>query len=251
MINLDSLKQLDNISFREKRTGLYKVIVPFFYEDGDMYDIFIEESPINSGLIRISDYGLSLMKLSYSFDFDTDNKRETLKNIISQNRAHVDDGSIWIDVNPSQFQIGIYQFAQVITKISNMEIISRENIKSFFNEFLGEFISEQLSKIYNVIPNYAPMDNTDLVVDYKIEAPKPIFLFGVNDNTKASKVVISCLNFQTKNLPFRSLIVHEDLEKLSKFNQKQITNAADKQFYTLDDFKEGGNKYIDRELKVS
>ena len=68
MLDLASLKQaFGNIDFREKRIGVYKVLVPFFYEDGDMYDIFIEEIP-ERNTIRISDYGLTLMKLSYSFD---------------------------------------------------------------------------------------------------------------------------------------------------------------------------------------
>lgn len=72
MLNLDELKrQFNIIDFREKRPGIFKVLLPFFHEDGDMYDVFIEE--IND-YIRISDYGLTMMKLSYNFEFDTDHK---------------------------------------------------------------------------------------------------------------------------------------------------------------------------------
>ncbi|MCL1786651.1 MAG: hypothetical protein FWG38_01585, partial [Defluviitaleaceae bacterium] len=81
-------------------------------------------------------------------------------------------------------------------------------------------------------------------------AHRPIFLYPVKDNAKASKVIISCLNFQQKNVPFRSLIVHENFEKLDGFNKKQITNISDKQFYTLDDFERDGSAYIERELSA-
>jgi hypothetical protein len=64
---LDSLSTNINLSFREKRPGIYKILAPFFYEDGDMYDIFIQKQPSVEGLLRISDFGLTLMKLLYTF----------------------------------------------------------------------------------------------------------------------------------------------------------------------------------------
>ena len=87
------------------------------------------------------------------------------------------------------------------------------------------------------------------MVDYEIPlGRKPLYLFGVGDDSKASKVVISCLTFQTKHIPFRSVIIHEDFEKLTRFNRTQITNTADKQFASLEDFKNEGIDYIQREI---
>ena len=128
MLDLNSLKkEFGQIDFREKRPGIYKVLLPYFYEDGDMYDVFIEEC---GSRIRISDHGLTLMKLSYTFDIDTDHKQEVLENIIQQNRCKIDSGNIYLDVTPGQFTGGIYQFIQTVSKVSTMEIISKEIIKS-------------------------------------------------------------------------------------------------------------------------
>lgn len=88
----------------------------------------------------------------------------------------------------------------------------------------------------------------DYHIPIKTEGSKPLFVFGVNENTKASKVVISCLSFQKQKIPFRSLIVHEDFDGLSSFYRDQITNMADKQFTSLDDFRAEGIDYISREL---
>lgn len=246
MLDLNSLKkEFGQIDFREKRPGIYKVLLPYFYEDGDMYDVFIEEC---GSRIRISDHGLTLMKLSYTFDIDTDHKQEVLENIIQQNRCKIDSGNIYLDVTPGQFTGGIYQFIQTVSKVSTMEIISKEIIKSYFYELISDFILDSLKK-YNVKTNVVPVKNSDLIVDYELPVKeKPLYIFGVGDDSKASKVVISCLTFQTQHLPFRSVIVHEDFNKLSQFNRNQITNTADKQFTSLDDFKSKGIEYIEREI---
>ncbi len=245
MINLEILKtEFYNIDFREKRPGVFKVLLPFFHEDGDMYDIFVEEK---DNLIRISDYGLTLMKLSYTFDIDTTHKEDVLQSIISQNRCSLDNGNIFLDVTPQQFVGGIYQFVHTLTKVSTMDIISRESVKSYFYELLNEFVMTKL-KDFNIQSNITPLKNTGLVVDYVIPNEKPIYLFAVNDDTKASKVVISCLTFITHQHNYRSLIINEDFHSLSKFNQTQIINTADKQFAHLDDFKDRGIEYLHREL---
>lgn len=255
MLDIQGLESLAHefktIQFREKRSGLFKILIPFFYEDGDMYDIFVEESPQNRSMLRISDYGLTIMKLSYNFDIDTPRKQEILDSTVLQNRCFLDNGMIYVDVLPSQFAMGIYQFAQVISKVTAMDMLSYDIVQSVFYDYLSECMAENF-KPYNYKKDYLPTRDRQLIVDYQIparvESNKPLFVFGVNENTKASKVVISCLSFQKQHIPFRSLVIHEDFEGLSSFYRNQITNTADKQFTSLDDFKAEGIDYIAREL---
>jgi hypothetical protein len=245
MINMNLLKKdQSNFDFREKRPGIHKMIVPFFHEDGDMYDIFAEENPFNGNLVRVSDYGLTLMKLSYTFEIDTENKRNILESIISQNKCSLDDGLIYVDVYPDQFQAAVYLMAQVISKVSNMDIISREMIKSMFYDLLKSFINEKFSG-YDIKNEVTPLTNEpDYVVDYEISTERPIYLFGVRDDSKASKVIISCLEFNNKKLPYQSLAVHENFDGLNPFNRRHITNAVDKQFTNLDEFKDKGEEFL-------
>lgn len=248
MLKIDDLKEkFSNMDFREKRVGLFKVIIPFFHEDGDMYDLFVEESPVNNSKVRISDYGLTLMKLSYDFSMDTENKKQILKNIVVKNRGNIDDGNIFLDVESSQLESAIYQMIQIISKVSNMDIISHEAMKSYFYEFLDEFITEKLQK-FTIEKNAMPLGDADLKVDYQIGKNKPIYLFGVKDNSKASKVIITCLTAQNKRIPHRSLVINDDFDSLSGFNRKQLINTVDKQFTSLDDFKILGEDYLNREI---
>ena len=250
MIKTDDLKQMfPKIDFREKRTNLYKILIPFFYEDGDMYDIFLEESPNDSAMLRVCDYGLTLMKLSYDFDLNSDNKRQILDRIIIKNRCRIDDGNIYIDFYPNQFEAVMYQMIQVLSKVSNMDIINREIARTYFYEFLDEFVGNEL-KQFPIEKNAAILKEDDLIADYKINAQKPIFLFGVNDNSKASKVIITCLTAQQNNINHRSLVIHDDFDSLNSFNRKRLTNTVDKQFTSLSSFKENGSTYLKRELSA-
>ena len=73
MTGMELLKQQFNghVSFRERRPGIVQVLAPLFHEDGDMVDIFLDETADGSNKVRICDHGLTLMRLSYSYDLDT------------------------------------------------------------------------------------------------------------------------------------------------------------------------------------
>lgn len=248
MLDLNQLKSnFGNIDFREKRPDLYKVLVPYFYEDGDMYDIFVEESPIPH-FLRISDCGLTLMKLSYDFDIDTPHKQDILEGIVVKNRCQMEEDNIYLDVPADHFTSGLYQFIQTITKVSNMDIISREIMRSYFYDFLGQFVEESLGN-YQVKKDTYPTGDQDLKVDFEFTAfDRPVYLFGVGDDVKASKVVITCLTFNANQIKYRSLIVPENLNELSKFNRNRLINTCDKLYSDFQQFKEQGNNYLQREI---
>ena len=61
---------------------------------------------------------------------------------------------------------------------------------------------------------------------------------GVHSNDKAKNAAILLLEFQKANLPFISLIVHEDMEELGRKERLYLTRNADKQYPSLNDFQE-------------
>src|ERR1700749_1325383 len=96
---LDTLRSGFNghIDFREKRPGIWQVIAPLFHEDGDMVDIFLDVSPNGSAPIRISDHGMSLMRLSYSYEIDTPAKQKIFSRMLSENGVSEDRGRLYIE----------------------------------------------------------------------------------------------------------------------------------------------------------
>src|SRR5271157_5788142 len=107
----------------------------------------------------------------------------------------------------------ILQFAQTVAKISSMQYFKREVIQSLFYEQLAEFIEDRLGE-YNPRARVLPIaDHDEYEVDYQFDAGKrPLYLFGVKDSDKARLTTISCLEFQRRSLPFKSVMVHQDFE---------------------------------------
>ncbi len=239
-----------HVTFREKRPGIVQVLAPLYHEDGDMIDIFVDLPKSQADPIRISDHGLTLMRLSYTYDVDTPTKRRIFDRILSENGVSEDRGRLYINTNSEHLYPVILQFAQTIAKVSNMQAFKREVIQNMFYESLGDFVKGTLIG-YHPADHYVPIpDRDDLEVDWRFPVhPREIFLYGVKDSAKARLAALTCREFQILRVPFRSVIVHEDFENgLSKKDQTRITNAADKQFTSLADFKSNAEEYFHREV---
>jgi hypothetical protein len=189
------------------------------------------------------------MRLSYVFDIDTPNKQRILNRILAENHIELNRGELTLKTKPESIFPSFLEFAQVIAKVSSLTFLKRQVISSLFYEMLEDFIRESLAK-YRPTPRYFPLnERPELEVDWLFPfETKPIFLFGVKDSLKARLAAISCLEFQRREVPFRSVVVHEDFQDgLRKSDQRIITSAADKQFTSLDDFVENGPRFLARE----
>jgi hypothetical protein len=233
----------------EKRPGIIQLIVPLYHEDGDMVDIFLEEAKDAPGRVRVCDYGMTLMRLSYDFDLNSPNKERVFQQILAENAISEDDGNLFIETAPEGLYPAILQFAQGVAKVSNMQVLKREMIRSLFYEEFGDFVQTGLSR-YNPQGKYLPLpDRDDLEVDYLLNSSaRPVFLFAAKDATKARLVTISCLEFRQHKLPFKGFVVHEDFGSLPRKDQVRVTSAADKQFPSLLDFREYAVQFVDAEL---
>lgn len=247
---INELKRKFNnyFSLKEKRENIFQVFAPLYHPDGDMMDIFITEAP-NPELIRITDFGLTLMRLSYSFEIDTPNKEKIFNKILAENSIQNENGNLFIDVKPQYVYHGLLQFAQAVSKITNMRLFRREIIHSLFFEMLDDFIMTKLQK-YNPIKKFYPIpEHEEYEVDYCFNQRKrPIYLFGVNNNANARLATICYQKFIAEKLNFTSLIVLESLDVIGKKDQARLMSAADKQFPSLEEFQKRVEEYLEREI---
>jgi hypothetical protein len=251
MTPLESLKRQFNghVEFRERRPGIVQVLAPLFHADGDMVDIFLVDPPPGSSRIRVSDHGMTLMRLTYAYELDTENKQRIFHRILAENRIAEDRGRLFLDAEPAGLYPAILHFAQTLAKVSSMQFFKREVIQSLFYEQLEEIVEESLAP-YHPRPRAFPIpEHDEYEVDYLFElSPRPIYLFGVRDNDKARLATISCLEFQRRDLKFKSVAVHRDFEaELTAKDRARITSAVDKQFPSLDDFRANCRHYFQRE----
>ena len=250
MNGLDDLRTQFNghVSFRERRPGVMQVMAPLYHEDGDMVDIFLDEKGAEPGKVRVSDHGLTLMRLSYVLDVDTESRQRVLHRILSENSIGEESGNLYLDVEPQRLYPAVLHFAQTVAKVSSMQFYKREVIQSLFYELLEQFVEERLAR-FNPVFGATPVEGHD---EYEVDVVfavgrRPIYLFGVRDGAKARLATISCQEFQLRQLPFKSVAVYEDFDGVGKKDRLRLTNACDKQFTSLDEFREKGAAFLERE----
>ncbi len=237
----------NQLALVEKRPNILQLVAPLYHEDGDMVDLFLDTSERSDHRVRICDFGMTLMRLSYNYELDTPNKERIFHRIITENRVSEDNGNLYLDAEPERLYPSVLQFAQTVGKVANMQLYRREVVQSLFYELLQGFVEESLAK-YSPQQNMMPIaDRDDLEVDWQFNiGHRAVYLFGVRDSAKARLATISCLEFQRAGLSFSSMVVHDDFDNLPKKDRSRITSAADKQFVSLDDFRTRSLSYLDR-----
>ena len=229
------------IDVYERRPGAFQLIIPILHEDGDMVDIYVQDSPHGNGLVRISDFGLTLMRLSYTFDLSTPARRRILDSILINNGVKFEEDSLYLDTRLEMLYEGILQFAGCIQKVCNMRYWGRETVRSAFYEDLEGYVTTGLTQ-FAPVANPTPLpDYSILSVDWALKHNfRNLYLFGVGGNNKAKSVAISLLEFKKAHLPFISFVVHDDMEELGRSEKTYLTRNADKQYPDLDAFKGDG-----------
>lgn len=225
--------------FYERRSGKYQLIVPILHEDGDMVDVYIHDSPAGDGYVRICDFGMTLMRLSYTYDVGTDSRNRILDSILDNNGVKSDDDNLYIDTSVDALYESVLQFTGCVQKVCNMRYWSREIVRSEFYDDLKEYISAELMP-FEPVAGYLPIpENPIFSVDWSLtHKDREFYLFGVRGNDKAKNVAIALLEFQKLELPFISLVVHEDMEELGRRERQYLTRNSDKQYPAINDFRD-------------
>jgi hypothetical protein len=244
----------DHVQVREKRPGVLQLVAPLFHEDGDMMDVFLDMPKNGNGnasvvpQVRVSDHGLTLMRLSYTFEIDTPNKERIFHRILAENGVSEENGELFIHATPPSLYIALLQFSQAVSKVCNMRYFKREVLASLFEEMLAEYVQAQLPRFKPTQTVWPIPDRDDLEVDWEFRPNGvPLYLFAIKDANRARLATISCLEFQRHSLKFKSIAVHEDVDKLGRKDRNRLTNACDKQFTSLDEFKQNAVPYLERE----
>lgn len=239
----------DKFDLVERKENLYQLIVPLFHEDGDMMDIFINTAE-NS--LVVCDCGMTIMRLSYTFEIDTKHKEKILFEILSQNDAKYNDGNIYIPTTSDMLFRNIMQLSQIISKVSAMKMLRKNNVASLFYENVQEYIYSSLS-VYNPQRDFLPLKNHDEhSVDYFLTVnKKPAYLFAVKGESRALVATVAVMAFQREKLPFTGIAISDDFGSLPVKTQKRIISAMDKLFYDYNDFAENSPAYFERLAQAS
>ncbi|MEO7313890.1 MAG: DUF1828 domain-containing protein [Ginsengibacter sp.] len=236
------------VSIKEKRPGIYQILLPIYHEDGDMIDLFIKQN--GDDKFALCDFGLTLQRLSYTYDIDSENKESIFQRILLENSLSEEEGNICLDTKPETIYTDIMHITQAYAKIGSMKYFKREVIENLFYEMLDDFIMKDLQEFKPQKKVMPIPGRDDLEADYSFSPNgHPVYLFGVKDALKARLATISCLEYRIQKLNFRGWVVNEDFEKLPRKDRSRLTNTIDKQFTSFDEFKINAKEFLERERK--
>lgn len=245
---IDHIKKNFNgrVSIRKKRPNIYQLLLPIYHEDGDMIDLFITSKGENK--YELCDYGLTLQRLSYSYDIDTPNKESILQKILSENSLTEQEGNICLETNTESLYNDVMHITQAYAKIGSMRFFAREVVENLFFEMLDEYIFRDL-KDFRPEKKVLPIPGRDdLEADYSFKPNgKPVYLFGVKDVAKARLATLSYQAYLLSNIKYHGWVVTENFEALPRKDKIRLTNVCDKQFTSLDEFKMNARTFLEKE----
>lgn len=202
----------------------------FEFPDGDRYPIHLSE--IESGGLRLSDRGHTLMHMSCEHDVDSflDGPRGLLlERIMGESGLQWDGGAFCLDTSPEGISDAIFRFGQALTRVYDLTLLSRSVTGSTFYDDLANLIPTLVDDTTTVQSDYQPNvpNPQNYQVDYCIEGKNlPVFLYGVPNRDKARLTTIMLSYFHLNSLQFESILVFENQSEIPRLDLARLSDVG-------------------------
>lgn len=241
-----------NVVLKEKRPGLYQVFMPFYYPDGDMLEIFLKADKDENSVI-IQDMGLTLMRLSYNFNLDSKNKRKVFNEILDNYQIEETDGNLQITAPVQSIFSYLMQFAQTVIKVSDLEFLKREIVRSLFYEYFDKFMIIDLLE-FKPIKDYYPDFDTEKQYPTPYALPilkkEPICIYPIASDDKCNEVTIIGQHYELYGFKPETMAVFENQESIARKPLARLSNVIGKQFSSFQGNEDKIKEYIKKRIMM-
>ncbi len=232
------------VRFVNRPDGALMLRTGFEFPDGDRFPIHVTE--IGSGGVRLSDWGHTLMHLSYEHDIDAflkGTRGALLDQIVAEANIQRKGAVLSVHTAIEELPVAIFRYGQALTRIYDLSFLSRSGVRSTFYDDLADILSGlvpddriQVDHIPTEVPNADAYP-----VDYRIEAigGNSLFLYGVPNRDKARLTTIMLSHFHRHQLQFDSLLVFENQEEIPRRDLARLSDVGGEMVSSLnaqDDF---------------
>lgn len=223
------------VEVRPFAEGVARVEAPFVFADGDHLVIRLREA---DGRYEWSDYGHTLMHLSYEMDVDTisSGKRgELFAQALSRSDVEDREGELVLRADEEELGVSLLRFAQALIHISDLDYLTQERVRSTFVEDVKRLMRERFSErahIDYVDPEHDRQGQypVDCLLD---QARRPVAVFAVGNDDHCRDATITLQEFRAWGRELFSTAIFADQEQINRRVLARFSNAADKQFSSL------------------
>jgi hypothetical protein len=239
------------VSFKEKREGVIQVFLPISGRDGDVFNIYLKQ---DLGGWRITDFGSTLMRLSYEFDLDkllTGNRLKQFELMLSEADIKSRDGELVKLSSPERLASSLFEFATTLVRVSDLGLWTHHRTESNFyddlaNELTILFPQCELKRDYPIT-----WLGDGYFVDYRLlnGTENELYVFGVPSGDKAKLVTLTLERMLRMKPEFGVLVICKNMDDLPKLDRKRMINAANDIVTDMTE-KEAISRKINRYLKA-
>ena len=238
-------KVCDEITLSQEGLNRFIVFNHFMFDDGDHLAVLLKGV---EGKWRFTDEGHTFMHVSYDdIDIDKGTRKKIIDNVLLGYGIKNQEGELIAEIPDNHFGDALYSYLQGLIKITDINYLTRERVRSTFMEDFRALIEETVPSDRRIFDYYNKQYDPDgkYIVDCRVNGIKrPLFLFGITHDDKCRDVTISCLQFEKFNAPFRSMAIFEDQESINRKVLARFSDICDKQFSTLASNKDRICKYL-------
>ena len=249
-------KVCNKITIRSEGLDKYRILTPFKFEDGDHFKIILKK--VNDQFV-LTDEGHTFMHLSYYMDesdFQSGTRHKIITGALNLEHMIDNDGELQIQIPDEKFGDALFSFLQGLTKISNITYVSRDVVRTTFEEDLKSYLYEQIKPEHIEKKWHHPLldKSKKYVVDYRINGiEKPLLIFALNkdSDTKVRDATICIHQFEKWKMTFNVIGIFEDYESIAKKASSQFMDVCRNQYSNLYSNKDRIRKNIEELLPES
>jgi hypothetical protein len=255
-------------SFKESACGEIEVVssglnrfivhVPFTFDDGDHFVVLLKEE---GGSWFLSDEGHTFMHLSYDYtnlEFDQGTRRSIIDAVLSNFGIEDRAGELVLPIPTGKYGDALFSFAQAITRISDVNFLDRDRVRSTFKEDFHRLVEDKSREAgFESIqfdythPVQDPQKQYPVDVRINGKVTPQLLVFGIGNDTNCRDATIILQQWEKWEESFQSITVFRDQTEINRFVLARFTNVAGRLLSSLESAKDRLGSYFTQAIKSS